>query len=199
MERTVYDQDLVAASVLQFLQGVGEDPSREGLVGTPDRVSRAWRELLGGYGQDPKEILRTSDGKDGFAEIGGYDEMIVVSGIEFYSTCEHHLLPFTGKIDLGYIPGDSGKVVGLSKLPRLVEVFARRLQVQERLTRQIAEAMNESLSPMGVGVRVSSEHACMTCRGVRKQSRMVTEALLGNFREHPVRAEFWELANRGAR
>ncbi len=191
------DRTQAEVHIREFLRAMGQDVEREGLSGTPARVVKAWEEMLSGYEGDPSQVLKTSDNRDGFAEVGGYDQMIVVSAVPFYSTCEHHLLPFAGHVDVGYLPGPDGVVVGLSKLPRLVDLFARRLQVQERMTQQIAETVQTHLHAQGVGVRVVSEHLCMTCRGVRKHARMVTEALLGDFRDHAVRAEFWELANRG--
>ena len=189
------DQSAVAESILQFLSAVGEDVEREGLLGTPDRVARAWREILSGYDQDPATVLKTHKGEDGFTDINGYDQMVVLSDIPFYSTCEHHLLPFHGIADVGYLPGDSGLVVGLSKLARIVDTYARRLQVQERLTNQIATALEEHLKPAGVAVRLRAKHECMACRGVNKGGTMATEKLNGAFRKHEVRAEFWQLCN----
>ena len=191
--------DLAAAStaVRDLLRALGEDPEREGLLDTPMRVAKAWDEILSGRLLDPAAVLKTSSGADGFDEVGGYDQMIVVSSIPFASVCEHHMLPFIGHADVGYLPGASGRVVGLSKIPRLVDAFARRLQVQERMTQQVADALLTHLGAQGVGVRITSEHLCASCRGVKKQSRMVTEALLGNFREHAVREEFWHLSDRG--
>lgn len=191
-----YDQAAVSLAVRALLVGAGEDVEREGLRHTPDRVARAWEEMLSGYGQEPRDVLKTSSGANGFTDIK-YDQMIVLAGFPMSSTCEHHMLPFLGHVDVGYIPGDSGVVVGLSKLGRLVEVYARRLQVQERLTQQVADALDAALKPRGVGVRIRSVHQCMTCRGVRKGGVMVTEALAGAFHEHSVRDEFWHLANTG--
>jgi GTP cyclohydrolase IA len=188
-----YNEEEVRQAITLFLAGVGEDPNREGLQGTPDRVARAWREMLQGYNQEPAEVLKTHKGEDGFTDINGYDQMVVLSDVPFYSTCEHHLLPFSGIADIGYLPGDSGLVVGLSKLARIVDTFARRLQVQERLTGQIADALQEHLKPMGVAVRLRARHECMSCRGVNKGGTMATEALVGAFRDHAVRAEFWSL------
>ena len=187
-------EDEASAAVLALLVALGEDTSREGLSGTPARVAKAWRELLSGNQLDPADVLRTSTGEVGFSEVGGYDQMIVLSDIPFHSFCEHHMLPFNGVADVGYIPGDSGLVVGVSKLARLVDVYARRLQVQERMTQQIATALQTHLAACGVGVRVRAVHQCMACRGVRKAGTMATEVLMGVFRsDHAVRAEFWHL------
>lgn len=173
--------------VKQMLDAIGENSSREGLLDTPKRVVKSWRELFSGYEQSPSSILeRDFDG-------AGYDEMIVLRDIELYSTCEHHMLPFYGKAHVAYIPG--ARVVGLSKLARLVECFARRLQIQEKLTREIAEAIHECLAPKGVGVIIEAKHMCMVARGVGKQnSVMTTSALLGKFRDAEVRAEFFNHA-----
>ena len=169
-----------------LLQYMGQDPEREGLADTPRRVVAAWDELTRGYGQDPEQILGTEFGGE------GYDQMIVCRGIDFWSMCEHHLLPFHGVAAVGYIP--SNRVVGLSKMPRLVECFARRLQIQERLTQQVAEAMESVLKPKGVGVLIRARHLCMACRGVKQQEAdMVTSALHGEFRRQEVRAEFFNL------
>lgn len=174
----------VEDSVVRLLQFIGEDPTREGLKETPRRVVKAWREMTEGYALDPHKVLGTDFDAD------GYDEMIVCRDIEFVSTCEHHLLPFVGVAHIGYIPGT--RVVGLSKMARLVDCFARRLQIQEKLTRQVADAMEQVLKPRGVGVVLSAKHSCMACRGVRKQSSsMTTTALTGMFREQVVRAEFF--------
>ena len=172
-------------AVRRLLQFVGEDPARDGLIDTPARVVKAWAEMTAGYRQDPASVLcRTFDVP--------YDEMVVVRAVPFVSLCEHHVLPFTGTCTIGYVPGD--RVVGLSKLARLVDVFARRLQVQERLTSQIAEAIERHLAPEGVGVVVRAEHSCMACRGVSKKAEMVTSVLLGVMRSVPeARAEFLAL------
>lgn len=174
-------------AVVRLLEHVGEDPTREGLLATPGRVVRAFTEMTAGYGLDPAEILATVFDED-------CDEMVVVTGIRFSSLCEHHLLPFTGTAVVGYVP--EGKVVGLSKIPRLVHAFARRLQVQERMTGQIAQALNEVLAPKGVGVVVRAHHSCMGCRGVQQpDAQMVTSSTLGLFRDDPrARAEFLALA-----
>lgn len=195
-----YDEDMVRASVRRMLMGFGDDPGREGLSGTPARVARAWKEMLAGYGVNIAEVLKTSDGKDGFADVDGYDGLVLVAGIPFTSTCEHHLLPFHGTADVGYLPGEAGRVVGLSKIPRLVLAFANRLQVQERMTMQIAHGLKAHLLARGVGVRIASTHTCMSCRGVKVEAPMVTQVLLGAFRSEPdVRAEFIALCDRGGK
>lgn len=172
-------------TVRTMLHLIGEDPDREGLKDTPERVLRSWEELFGGYQADVGKILSTEFSKD------GYDEMIVCRDIEFYSTCEHHLQPFFGTAHVGYIPNKT--IVGLSKLARLVDAFARRLQIQERLTEQIACALEEHLTPIGTGVVIEAKHFCMICRGVRKQnSIMVTSSLKGAMRDG-ARAEFLRL------
>ncbi|MCM2315670.1 MAG: GTP cyclohydrolase I FolE [Thermoanaerobaculia bacterium] len=170
-----------------LLEYVGEDPSRDGLRDTPSRVVRALRELTSGYDSDPAEILsRTFDESS--------DELVLLRGIEFHSTCEHHLLPFHGTVSVGYLPG---RVVGISKLARLVDCFARRLQIQERMTNQIAQAVEAHLEARGTGVIVSARHLCMACRGVRKESTvMVTSAMLGGLRTDAAsRAEFLRLTS----
>jgi GTP cyclohydrolase IA len=172
------------------LAALGEDVDRDGLLDTPRRVQQSLEFLTSGYDMDPAVAL----GDALFEE--SYDEMVLVRDIELYSLCEHHMLPFFGKVHVGYIP--RGKVVGLSKLPRLVDVFARRLQVQERLTRQIAESIQELLEPCGVGVVIEANHLCMMMRGVQKQnSSTVTSCMLGDFRyDLRTRSEFLELVNR---
>jgi len=173
--------------IRDFLKELGEDPSREGLERTPARVANAYKYLTSGYEQDVSDVLNDAL----FTEE--YDEMVVVKDIDFYSLCEHHLLPFFGKCHIAYMP--SKKIVGLSKVPRLVEMFSRRLQVQERLTTQIAQTINEVLQPRGVAVVMEALHMCMLMRGVEKQnSKAVTSAMLGAFRDRPeTRAEFMEL------
>lgn len=172
-------------AVSTLLRFVGEDPRRDGLIDTPERVVRAWREMTAGYDEDPAEILSRT-----FEESS--DELIILRGISFYSTCEHHLLPFYGEAAVGYLPG---KVVGISKLSRLVSCFARRLQIQERMTRQIAEALQTHLEARGVGVILRAHHLCMGCRGVRQQDTdMVTSAMLGTLRTDATsRSEFLKL------
>jgi GTP cyclohydrolase I len=194
-----FDLERAARAGAELLAAFGEDHAREGLSKTPERMAKAWREMLVGYDQDPSEVLKTSAGDVGFRE-GGVDQMVVIAGIEYASTCEHHLLPFLGTADVGYLPDPEDPiVVGASKLPRLVEVFARRLQVQERMGQQIANALNEHLRPLGVGVRMKATHLCMVCRGVEKRAPMATEVLMGRFRDPEVRAEFWQLATYAAR
>ena len=169
-----------------MLHYIGEDPDREGLADTPRRVLKAWGEMTAGMFEDPIGVLGTV-----FHEQ--YDEMVIVTDLPFVSLCEHHVLPFTGTATIGYVP--NGKVVGLSKLGRCLDVLSRRLQVQERLTVQVAAAINDALDPLGVGVVLEAQHSCMACRGVRKPGRMVTSALLGTMRdEAECRAEFLALA-----
>ena len=177
-------------TIRELLARLGEDPQREGLVKTPERVADAWGTLLQGYQSDPEAILHGALFSD------DTDEMICIRDIELYSMCEHHLLPFVGKAHVAYIP--NGKIVGFSKIPRLVDVFARRLQVQERLTGQIAETLNRLLEPLGVGVVIEATHLCMTMRGAQKQNSVaVTSAMLGAFRENrATRNEFLDLLNR---
>jgi GTP cyclohydrolase I len=170
----------------ELLRRYDADPTRDGLERTPERMERAIEFLTKGYGEDPAAILRAA-----MFDVA-YDEMVIVKDIEMYSLCEHHMLPFFGKVHIAYIP--DGKVVGLSKMPRLVEVFARRLQVQERLTRQIAEAIDEAIHPQGVGVVIEARHLCMMMRGVEKQnSSTVTSAMLGVFQKQNTRTEFLSL------
>ncbi len=174
----------------ELLRRVGEDPARDGLLKTPDRMSKSLAFLTRGYNQSPTEILR------GALFDVDYDEMVIVRDIEFYSLCEHHMLPFFGRAHVAYIP--KGKVIGLSKVARLVDVFARRLQVQERLTRQVADAIVEAIDPKGVAVTMDAQHLCMMMRGVEKQSSMTTtSAMLGAFRTSPqTRNEFLSLIRR---
>lgn len=177
------DTDLIR----QMLVRIGEDPQREGLVDTPRRVTEAWREWFSGYTQDPASIFRTF--KDGAEDC---DEMIILDNIPVQSHCEHHLAPFIGTAVIGYIP--KGKIVGLSKIPRLVNIFAKRLQVQERLTNQIADSMMEHLKPRGVGVIIRAEHYCMSTRGVHTPGVFTTtSALRGIFQDARARAEFLAL------
>jgi GTP cyclohydrolase I len=170
----------------EILSRLGEDPNREGLLATPDRVTKSMAFLTKGYAEDPTKILR------GALFDVDYDEMVIVKDIEMFSLCEHHMLPFFGKVHVAYIP--KGKVIGLSKIPRLVEVFARRLQVQERLTQQIADSIQEVIEPQGVGVVVEARHLCMMMRGIEKQnSSTVTSAMVGCFRQKETRLEFLSL------
>lgn len=173
--------------IKQLLLEIGENPDREGLIKTPERVARAYEFLTRGYHQDVNEIMN----KAIFTER--YDEMVIVKDIDFYSMCEHHLLPFFGKAHIAYIP--NGKIIGLSKIPRLVEIFARRLQVQERLTQQIADTLNEYLKPDGVGVVIEAMHMCMMMRGVEKQNSIATtSAMHGSFKDDErTRSEFLTL------
>jgi GTP cyclohydrolase I len=176
--------------ITELLKYIGEDPDREGLLKTPYRVIKSYNELFSGYKQNPKDVLTvTFESKN--------DEMVFCNNIDFYSMCEHHMLPFFGKCHIGYLP--QGRVVGLSKLARLVEIFARRLQIQENMTTQIAEAIMNELNPLGVGVVVEAQHLCMKMRGVRNHnSYMKTSKLLGNFKSNnDTRAEFFSLIKEG--
>ncbi|MFD6094312.1 GTP cyclohydrolase I FolE [Oerskovia sp. NPDC060338] len=182
-----YDEERARAAVRELLLAVGEDPDREGLRETPSRVARAYREIFAGLRQEPSDVLTT------MFDLG-HEEMVLVKDIEVYSTCEHHLVPFHGVAHVGYIPNADGRITGLSKLARLVDVFARRPQVQERLTSQIADALVENLAPRGVIVVVECEHLCMSMRGVRKPgSRTVTSAVRGQMRDGATRAEAMSL------
>jgi GTP cyclohydrolase I len=174
-----------------LLRAIGEDPTREGLVKTPDRVARALRELTRGYQQDPEKVI------NGALFTEDYQEMIIIKDLDFYSLCEHHILPFFGKAHVAYLP--NRRIVGISKIARVVDIFARRLQVQERMTTQIASLLMEKLDPQGVGVVVEAEHLCMRMRGVEKQnSFVVTSAMFGVFRDHQeTRAEFMNLIRPG--
>jgi GTP cyclohydrolase I len=174
-------------AVRDILESIGENPDREGLIQTPRRVAKAWEYFTSGYGQDVKKLLNGAVFKE------KYDEMVIVKDIDFFSMCEHHLLPFYGKAHVAYIP--SGKIVGLSKIPRLVEVFSRRLQVQERMTQQIADTLFQTLEPDGVAVVIEARHLCMMMRGVEKQNSVATtSAMLGSFRDDErTRNEFLKL------
>ena len=184
----VLDRERVKAAVTELLQAVGEDPTREGLIDTPRRIAEMYEEIFGGLAVDPSSYLEV-----GF-EVA-HDEMVILRNIPFYSMCEHHFLPFHGEAHVGYIP--DGRVVGISKLARVVEAFARRPQIQEQLTSQIAETVMATLKPDGVAVVIEAEHLCMTMRGVKKPgSRMVTSAMRGDFRASSVtRAEFLSLVH----
>ncbi len=179
--------DPIDASIRELIKQVGEDPDRDGLTDTPRRVSQAFRELTRGYQQDPHEVLQSA-----LFDVS-YDEMVIVKDIEVFSLCEHHLLPFFGKIHIAYIP--QKKVIGLSKTARLVDIFARRFQIQERLTQQVAETIQDAIKPTGVGVVCEAQHLCMMMRGVEKQhSSTITSAMLGEFRtNHQTREEFLSL------
>ena len=183
--KTTEARDAVEAAVRTLLRWAGDDPAREGLIDTPARVARAYEEWFAGYDQDPEEYLRRT-----FEEVEGYDEMIVLKDIRFESFCEHHLAPIIGRAHVGYLPAN--KVVGISKLARTVEVYAKRLQVQEKLNAQIANTIQKVLEPKGVAVVIEATHQCMTTRGVHKPGvTMVTSTMLGSFRKDPLtRREF---------
>jgi GTP cyclohydrolase IA len=191
MRSSVETNSVTSASfedlVEEILVRLGEDPKREGLVRTPNRVHRAYEFLTKGYKEDPEAMLKNA------LFTVTYDEMVIVKDIEMFSLCEHHMLPFFGKVHVAYIP--NGKVIGLSKLPRLIEIFSRRLQIQERLTTQIAETIQKAIEPQGVGVVIEARHLCMMMRGVEKQhSAAVTSSMLGCFRhEQETRTEFLSL------
>jgi len=182
--------DPLAAAVRTFLQELGEDPKRDGLLKTPERVAKSLRFLTSGYHQDAGKVL------NGAMYEVAYDEMVIVKDIEIFSLCEHHLLPFFGRCHVAYIP--TKRVIGLSKIPRLVDIFARRLQVQERLTTQIAETIMEKINPQGVGVVIEARHLCMIMRGVEKQNSVaVTSSMLGVFRDEiETREEFLSLVRK---
>lgn len=184
VEKSSFDLPAITNSVSQILQAIGEDPAREGLVRTPERVARAYQEILGGYQTDPVQLV------NGALFNVDYDEMVIVKDIEYYSLCEHHMLPFFGKAHVAYVP--KGRVIGLSKIPRIVDMFAHRLQVQERMTQQIAEFIQEVINPWGVGVVIEGQHLCMMMRGIKKeQAKMTTSAMLGGFRKRlETRMEF---------
>lgn len=186
------DTDAIEKATARILRAIGEDPQRDGLRRTPKRVARMYAELMAGYRIDPVALVN-----DALFEVK-YDEMVIVRDIEFYSLCEHHLLPFMGRVHVAYLP--NGKVLGLSKIPRIVDMFARRLQVQERMTRQIADFLRDLLHPLGVGVVVEALHLCMMMRGVQKHNaRMTTSAMHGAFRANlATRQEFLDNISRGA-
>src|SRR5712675_1143731 len=187
MEPVAVQNASLAELTREMLLRVGEDAEREGLLRTPERMAQALEFLTRGYQEDPQEILR------GALFTESYDQMVIVKDVEMFSLCEHHLLPFFGKVHVAYIP--NGKVIGLSKIPRLIEIFSRRLQIQERLTTQIAEAIQNAIHPQGVGVVIEARHLCMMMRGVEKQhSAAVTSSMLGCFRnEEETRSEFLSL------
>jgi GTP cyclohydrolase I len=184
------DDTQIRVAVASIIKAIGEDPAREGLVGTPERVASMYAELFMGVDKDPREELTV-----GFE--AGHREMVVLKDIPFYSMCEHHLLPFYGVAHVGYVPGDDGRVVGISKLARVVEIVARRPQLQERMTSQIADAIVDGLDPAGVAVVIQAEHLCMIMRGIEKPgSNVITSALRGLFQRKPAsRAEFLSLIN----
>ena len=187
------DFESIRKAMIEVITGVGEDPEREGLRNTPERVSRMYAELLSGYSADPAKII------NGALFHINYDEMVLVRDIEFYSLCEHHMLPFLGRAHVAYLP--AGKVIGLSKIPRIVDMYARRLQVQERMTRQIADLLQQTLEPQGVAVVVEAMHLCSMMRGVKKHdARMTTSAMHGAFRANlATRQEFLENISRGTK
>lgn len=184
-------EDDVIDAVRTLIRWAGDDPDREGLKGTPDRVKRAFKEFFEGYHQDPLDYLSKT-----FEEVEGYDEMVVLRDIPLESHCEHHMVPFIGRAHIAYLP--STRVVGISKLARVLDVYAKRLQIQEKLTRQVANAIQSVLQPRGVGVVIEASHQCMTCRGVRKTGvTMLTSCLLGSFRDDPsTRREFLAMIHR---
>jgi GTP cyclohydrolase I len=192
LEKSKIDARVVQNAIVSILGAIGEDPDRDGLKRTPERVARMYAELLSGYQTDPIMVVN-----DALFEVK-YDEMVIVRDIEFYSLCEHHLLPFMGRVHVAYIP--NGKVLGLSKIPRVVDLYAHRLQVQERMTRQIADFIRDLLKPLGVGVVVEALHLCMMMRGVQKHNaRMTTSAMHGAFRSNlATRQEFLDNISRGA-
>lgn len=179
-----FDVPAITNSISSILKAIGEDPAREGLVRTPGRVARAYQEILAGYQTDPIKLV------NGALFSVDYDEMVIVKDIEYFSLCEHHMLPFFGKAHVAYVP--KGKVIGLSKIPRIVDMFAHRLQVQERMTQQIAEFIQNVINPWGVGVVIEGQHLCMMMRGIKKeQAKMTTSAMLGGFRKRlETRMEF---------
>ncbi len=183
-ENRPIDVKRIADAAMEILIGLGEDPEREGLLKTPQRVGKAYAELMDGYAKDAEKLI------NGALFSVDYDQMVVVNDIEFYSMCEHHMLPFFGHAHVAYLP--HGKVIGLSKIPRIVDMFAHRLQVQERMTQQIAELINDQIHPQGVAVVVEAQHMCMTMRGVKKQeATMTTSAMLGAFKNQlDTRLEF---------
>ncbi len=192
LDQNNYDHQAIEEGITGILKAIGENPDREGLRRTPERVGRMYEEVLEGYRIDPVAMIN-----DALFEVN-YDEMVIVRDIEFYSMCEHHMLPFVGRAHIAYMPG--GRVIGLSKIPRIVDMFARRLQVQERMTRQIADFLNECLHPRGVAVVVEALHLCAVMRGVKKHdARMTTSTMLGAFRNSlATRTEFLDNISRGA-
>lgn len=189
---TEIDAQAIQDAVRRVLIAVGEDPQREGLLKTPERIARSYDELLAGYRTDPVELLNEA------LFDADYDDMVLVRDIEFYSLCEHHMMPFIGRAHVAYIP--QGKIIGLSKIPRIVDLFSRRFQVQERMTRQIADFVCQAINPLGAGVVVEALHLCSMMRGVKKHdARMTTSTMVGSFRSNPVtRQEFLDSISRGA-
>jgi GTP cyclohydrolase IA len=189
MQTTVeIDQERIARAVREIIEAIGENPGREGLIETPERIGRLYAELFSGLAQDPLDVLRRSFDEE-------HKEMVILKDIPFYSLCEHHFLPFHGSAHVGYVP--EGRIVGVSKLARVVDILARRPQLQERLTSQVADAIMEGLHPDGVAVVIEAEHLCMTMRGVQKPgARMITSAIRGGFRRRGVtRSEFLSLVH----
>ena len=184
----MFDEAKIKTAVASIIEAIGEDPNRDGLAGTPERVAEMYAELFGGLGQDPGEDLRV-----GF-ELG-HREMVILRDIPFYSMCEHHLLPFYGVAHVGYIPNDEGRIVGISKLARVVEIIAKRPQIQEKMTTEIADVIMDAIKPDGVAVVIQAEHLCMIMRGIKKPgSNVITSALRGIFkRKAASRAEFFSL------
>lgn len=184
-ERSGGEKEGPAENIRRLLEFIGDDPMRDGLRGTPDRVLKSYGELFSGYKKDPADVMRTF-------ELGSYSQMVVLKDIEFTSTCEHHMLPFIGSAHLAYLP--NGKVIGISKLVRLLEIFSRRLQIQERICDQVVAALMEHLQPLGAACVLEASHHCMVCRGVQKQhSVMITSSLAGVFKEPSVKAEFFAM------
>ncbi len=185
-------RERIARLIREILKEIGEDPEREGLRGTPERIARMYEEIFSGYRQSPEEIL------NGAMFDQRYDEMVVVKDIDFYSMCEHHMLPFFGVVHVAYIPRN--RVIGLSKIPRIVDMYARRLQIQEKMTVQIAETLQELLNPLGVAVVVEAVHLCSVMRGVKKpRNKMITSAMLGVFRKDiRTRNEFLQIISKGS-
>lgn len=184
----------VEAAVRTLIRWAGDDPEREGLIDTPQRVANAYREMFAGYDQDPHEVLGRT-----FEEVGGYDDIVLVKDINFHSHCEHHMVPILGKAHVAYLP--DGRVLGLSKIARVVDIFAQRLQTQESITAQIASTINEALAPRGVAVMIEAEHMCMAMRGIRKQgSTTLTTTFTGAFRDDPQeQARFISMVRSGQR
>ena len=187
-----FDRQSVQKLVKKIIRAVGEDPEREGLKRTPSRVGRMYAELLSGYRSDPVALVN-----EAIFQVD-YDDMVIVRDIEFYSLCEHHMLPFLGRAHIAYVP--KGKIIGLSKIPRILDMFSHRLQIQERMTHQVAEFINEILKPQGVGIVVEAMHLCSMMRGVKKHdARLTTSAMLGSFRtNHSTRMEFLDNISRSA-
>ncbi len=186
------DKGRIEDAMLEIIEAIGEDPNREGLQKSPERIGRMYEEILSGYRQDPIALIN-----DALFDVE-YDDMVIVRDIEFFSLCEHHMLPFMGRAHVAYIP--KGKVIGLSKIPRIVDMYSRRLQVQERMTRQIADFLCDAVDPLGAGVIVEGLHLCSMMRGVRKHdARMTTTTMMGSFRKNaPTRQEFLDSVSRGA-